>query len=65
MILQAMNALRWYFMWRIRSISSGESDTEIDQDTLTELREKRSNVIDELSQVVAQRPADEVKIQVY
>jgi hypothetical protein len=51
-------------MWRIRSIPSGESDTGIDQDTLTELREKRSNVIDELSQIVAQRPADEVKIQV-
>ena len=64
MISHAMKALRWYFMWRIRAIATIESDNRIDQDALEDLRNKRTSVIDELSQVITQRPADELRIQV-
>jgi hypothetical protein len=64
MISHVVKALRWYFMWRIRSISAGESNAAIDEETMTELREKRTSVLDELRQVLTQRPADEVRIEV-
>ena len=64
MISHVVKALRWYFMWRIRSISARESDAGIDEETMSELREKRTSVLDELRQVLTQRPADEVRIQV-
>jgi hypothetical protein len=64
MILHAMKALRWYLMWRIHAVSSTESDNRLGQDALADLRDKRTSVIDELSQVITQRPADELRIQV-
>jgi len=65
MISHVVRALRWYFMWCIRSISAVESGAGIDEETMNELREKRTSVLDELRQVSNQRPADEVRIQVW
>ena len=64
MISHVVRALRWYFMWRIRSISAVESGAGIDEESMNELREKRTSVLDELRQVSTQRPSDEVRIQV-
>src|SRR5271155_5589846 len=50
-------------MWRIRAISASEDG--VDEDTLSDVRDKRTNLIDELLQIVTSRPADEVRIQVH
>ena len=63
MHVHAVNALRWYFMWRVRSFTSDESGSLRDGDVLTDLQEKRTAVLDILSQILDNRPADEVKIQ--
>ena len=62
MITHALKAIRWYFMWRIRSVAS---ESGVDDAALNDIRENRARVIDELEQVISQRPADEVKIQVF
>ena len=64
MILHVVKALRWYFMWRIRSITAGGPGAGADEETLTELRDKRTSLVDELRQVLTRRLTDEVRIQV-
>jgi hypothetical protein len=64
MISHALKAVRWYFMWRIRATTSVESDGGVDEDALNDIRAKRNDVVDELSQILKERPADEVKVQV-
>jgi len=49
-------------MWRIRVISASEEG--VDEETLSDVRDKRTNLIDELLQIVTSRPADELRIQV-
>jgi hypothetical protein len=51
-------------MWRIRTATNLESEGGVDKDSLNDIREKRNNVVDELLQIIKERPADEVKIQV-
>ena len=48
-------------MWRLKAITSVEDG--IDRKALNNLRDKRMMVIDELKQIIKQRPADEVKVQ--
>jgi hypothetical protein len=65
MISHALKAIRWYFMWRIRASTSVESDSGVDEDALNDIRAKKNDVIDELSQILKERPSDEVKVQVH
>ena len=57
-----MKAIRWFFMWRIRSLSGSEPGSVTK--AVDDLQEKKGEIIDELGQILTQRPADEVKIQV-
>jgi hypothetical protein len=63
MISHVIKGLRWYFMWRIRALSAADSETRVDQHALEDVRDKRTEVIDELSQVITQRPPDELRNQ--
>ena len=63
MIAHALTSLRWYFMWRVRSITSAESDSAPETEALNDLQEKRIAVLDVLTQILDNRPADEVRIQ--
>src|SRR5271170_6978613 len=63
MIAHTLTALRWYFMWRVRSITSAESDSAPEADALNDLQEKRTAVLDNLTQILDSRPADEIRIQ--
>jgi hypothetical protein len=63
MTTHALKALRWYFMWRIKTAANGDVDTT-DRTALQTLIEQRSEVVDELKELVKIRPADEVKVQV-
>jgi hypothetical protein len=49
-------------MWRAKSLEGPE--TFGDDVPMRDLREKRENIIDELSRLVSERPQDEVRIQV-
>lgn len=51
-------------MWRTRSIVASETGSSIDEELVNDIQEKRSNIIDELSGIINQRPADEVRVQV-
>jgi len=60
LISHALRAIRWYFMWRVRTVT-GPEDKRLD-----DLREKRDNVLDILKSIVQSRPAaDEIKVQVH
>jgi len=63
MIAHALTSLRWYFMWRVRSITSAESDSAPETESLNDLQEKRIAVLDILTQILDNRPADEIRIQ--
>jgi uncharacterized membrane protein YsdA (DUF1294 family) len=63
MITHALTSLRWYFMWRVRSITSAESDSAPETEALNDLQEKRIAVLDNLTQILDNRPTDEVRIQ--
>src|SRR5271155_4074875 len=63
MIAHALTSLRWYFMWRVRSITSAESDSAPETEALNDLQEKRIAVLDILTQILDNRPGDEVRIQ--
>jgi hypothetical protein len=63
MISHALKAIRWYFMWQIRAIASHEDG--VNEESLNVLREKKSDVIDELNGIIKDRPADDVKVQVF
>lgn len=63
MIVNTLTALRWYFMWRVRSITSPESTSSGDADAVNDLQEKRTVVLDVLTQILSNRPADEVRVQ--
>jgi hypothetical protein len=65
MLSHALKAIRWYFMWRIRASTSVESDSGVDEDALNDIRAKKNDVIDELSQILKERPSDEVKVHVH
>jgi hypothetical protein len=64
MVSHALKAIRWYFMWRIRSVANPEAESGVDEIAFNALREKRGDVVEELKQIIKQRPADEVKVQV-
>jgi len=63
MVVNVLTALRWYFMWRVRSITSSESTSSGETDALNDLQEKRTAVLDVLTQILSNRPADEVRLQ--
>jgi uncharacterized membrane protein YsdA (DUF1294 family) len=50
-------------MWRVRSITSAESDSAPETEALNDLQEKRIAVLDNLTQILDNRPTDEVRIQ--
>jgi hypothetical protein len=62
MISHALKAIRWYFMWQIRAITSHADG--VNEESLNVLREKKSDVIDQLNGIIKDRPADDVKVQV-
>ena len=63
MISHALKAIRWFFMWRIRTLTN-LSDHGIDQVALMTLRTKKERIVDLLNRCLQDRPADEVKVQV-
>jgi hypothetical protein len=50
-------------MWRVRSITSAESDSAPETDALNDLQERRTTILGILTQILYHRPADEIRIQ--
>ena len=52
-------------MWRIRAITNLEAEFGIDGHALNALRKKREHVVNLLTRILQDRPADEVRVQVH